>query len=62
MQTNQPKSYNVSTLSERVSVYIKEKEAAMNIDWFEIELETMAIKLGVCVHCLKRKLAKEINK
>lgn len=44
-------------LSDRVNDYIKAKEEAMNINWFEIELETMAIKLGICVHCLKKKLA-----
>lgn len=42
----------------RVANYIAEKEKAMNIDWFAIELETMAIKLGICIHCLKKKLAK----
>ena len=46
-------------ISDKVNEYIKAKEESMNIDWFEIELETMSLKLGICKKCLKKKLAKE---
>ena len=36
---------------KRVADYIKEKEAAMNIDWFELELEMTRLKLGICKKC-----------
>lgn len=49
-------------VSDRVNEYIKAAEESMNIDWFEIELETMAIKLGICINCLKKKLAKDLKK